>query len=154
MKSQLARSERRQIAAAQLHPVAWLLRRAAARFGCIEASANDWLLALNRNARDDAKASKDWPSTPNQLGRLFGELRGGLELLGVEVAFRRSNGARLWRVESKQHAKQREEEAARRRHFEATRPQREEAERAHRRAENALFRSIQANWCRQSRKTR
>lgn len=154
MKSQHTRREKRQIVTTRAHPVAWLLRRAAARFGCIETSANEWLLALNRNARDDAKASKDWPTTPNQLGRLFGELRGGLELLGVEVTFRRSNGARLWRVESLENRQKREAEAANRRHFESTPRQWRDDERAQWRAEKDLLRSVEADWRRQNRKTR
>ncbi len=147
MKSKHTRREKTHKARAELSPVAWQLRRVAARCGRVEASAGQWLMELNRVAPDDAKASKDWPTTPNQLGRLFGELREGLALLGVEATFHRSNGARVWRVESVQHA-------ARRRHFDATLIERKEDERARERAENALLRSIKANWRRQNRKTR
>lgn len=138
MKSKHTRREKSQKARAELSRVAWLLRRVAARFGCVEASASAWLEWINNKASDQARASKDFPTTPNQLGRTFGELREGLALLGVEVSFRRSNGARLWRVEAAQHA-------ARPRHFEATRSEREKAEREQRRVENALFRSIRSN---------
>lgn len=126
MKGQFTRREKAHKARAELSPVAWLLRRAA-RLGTVEASAAAWLEWLNAKAPDDAKALEEWPSTPNQLGRLFGELREGLGFLGVEVSFRRSNGARLWRVESAEHA-------ASRRHFEATQAEWEKANRAHERA--------------------
>lgn len=145
MKSPYTRREKTHKARAELSPVAWMLRRVAARCGRVEASAGQWLLWLNRKAGDEAKASKDFPTTPNQLGRLFGELREGLALLGVEVTFCRSNGARVWRVESAKHA-------ARRRYFAATLIERREDERARQREEKALFRSIRANSRRQNRK--
>lgn len=145
MKSQHTRREKHQIAAAQLHPVAWMIRRAARKAGSAEFGAAVWLQGLNRNATEAARGAKEWPKTPNQLGRLFGELSEGLALLGVEVTFRRSCGARLWRVESAEHA-------ASRRHLEATRPQFEAEWRAHQREENALFRSIRADARRRQRK--
>ncbi len=135
MKAQLTRRQKRQIAAAQLHPVAWQLRRWAARRGMIEASASEWLKWLVKRAPDEAKLSDSWPRTPNQLGRLLGEMREGLTLLDVEVSFRRSNGLRVWRVESVEHA-------TARRHWEATKEEREESYRAQRREEKARFREF------------
>ena len=103
---------------AEVHPVAWLLRIAARRFASVEATPSQWLETLNRNATEQARASKDWPTTANQLGRTFGELREGLALLGVELSFRRtSKGGRLWRVETMQ-------AGAARRHWQATRRER------------------------------
>lgn len=146
MKSAHTRRQKRQIAAVEAHPVAWMLRQAARKAGSAEFGAADWLQGLNNNATEAARGSKEWPKTPNQLGRLFGELSEGLALLGVEVTFRRSRGARLWRVESAEHA-------ARRRHLESTRPQFEAEWRAHQREENALFRSIRADARQRQRKT-
>lgn len=99
---------------AQAHAVAWMLRRAARWFGSAEASPTVWLEELNRNATEQARGSKEWPQNANQLGRIFGELREGLALLGVELSFRRaSGGGRLWRVESAQHAARRHRDATR-----------------------------------------
>ena len=117
---------------AQAHPVAWMLRRAARWFGGAEASATDWLQELNRNATAQARASKDWPKSANQLGRIFGELCEGLELLGVELSFRRTAHGRLWRVESAQHA-------AKRRHWEATQAEADARYNVTQRGQNAQY---------------
>lgn len=109
----LTRRQRDAKARAELHPVAWQMRQLA-ELGAVEGTPRHWFQALNRRADERARSSGQWPTTPNQLGALFGELSEGLELLGVLLSFRRSNGVRLWRCESTRHA-------AYRRHFEATR---------------------------------
>ncbi len=120
-KSQsLTRREREQIAQARAHPVAWLLRKAAYKFGSVESTPTHWLQSLNTNADDRARQSKEWPRTVNQLGRAARVLRPGLLLLDVEITFRRRGNARLFRIETT-------EAAARRRHYEATKPEREAA---------------------------
>ena len=138
LQTLLTRKQRQQKAEAELSAVAWVLRyQLVPQFGSLETSSTRWLELLNDHATDHLKQSCAWPTTANQLGQLFSALSEGLELLGVVLSFRRSNGVRLWRCETA-------EIAAKRRHCAANRVNLEEMRRTQRAADQQLLKQIQA----------
>ena len=104
MTFRAARRRKRAMNKARAHPIAWLLRRAAADAGSVHAPASAWLFHLNNAAPDDAIARPDWPTTPEELARTFAELSEGLAALGVIVSRSRAmicgRVMRVWRVDS------------------------------------------------------
>ena len=104
MTFRAARRRKREIAIARAHPIAWMLRRAAAEAGSVYAPASGWLFHLTAAAPDDATSADDWPRTPNALSKVFGELSEGLAALGVIVFASRAmicgTVHRVWIVES------------------------------------------------------
>ena len=99
-----ARQRKRAAQLARAHPIAWMLRRAAAQAGSVQGPATLWFYQLNSAAPAEAKARADWPQTPEQLARIFSELREGLAALGVILTRTRAKICgtihRVWRVES------------------------------------------------------
>ena len=89
---------------ARAHPIAWMLRRVATQAPSVHGPATLWLYQLNSVAPDDIKARADWPQTPEQLARIFSDLREGLAALGVTLTRTRAKICgtihRVWRVES------------------------------------------------------
>jgi hypothetical protein len=132
------RRQRQQQSQAEAHPVAWALRQIAREHGSVETTPSQWLQIINDQADDHARRLSAWPATPNQLGASFRELARGLELLGIFMSFRRSNGRRLWKLETVEHADAR-------RHFHATRPQREELRIAREAQDKALLKAVKAS---------
>ncbi len=99
-----ARRHKRQINDARAHPIAWMLRRVAVQAPSVYGPATLWLSQINETATAADRARDDWPQTPEQLARLFGELSEGLAALGVIVSRTRAKICgtihRVWRVES------------------------------------------------------
>lgn len=136
MAKQLTRRQRK--AQAEAHPIAWVLRQLVAQVGSVEGSSTQWLQLLNDRAADHLKQSRAWLTTASHLGVLFGELSEGLQLLGIILTFRCSNGVRLWRCET-------QEVAARRRHFAQTQAELEAMRKTREREERQLLHAARAS---------
>lgn len=106
----MKRSERRAVVFVRAHPVSQLLRRAAIQAGSVQAPAWVWLRCLNEVADERLLSSRQWPHSPEALGRTFSQLREGLALMGIVLTPRkfrfRGTSSRVWRVETEEKHRQ------------------------------------------------
>ena len=106
MTFRAARRRKREINDARAHPIAWILRRAAADAGSVHGARKCVAVSSDRAARTERshRRADDWPRTPIALSKVFAGLSAGLRELGVIVFPSRAmiGGTvhRVWRVES------------------------------------------------------
>jgi primase-polymerase (primpol)-like protein len=87
-----------QAAGVEASPLPSVLRAVvAAKGGKWEASAEEWLAALNAE-RPLARYGKQWPTDPRDLGQKLTLLAPDLPAAGLVAARRRGHGKRLWMV--------------------------------------------------------
>jgi hypothetical protein len=96
----MTRGERRLLAEVENSPFAWEVREFVRERGRYEGPATWILTNLNERAAETSKTAKEWPKTPNQVGKLLKKLTPSLELKGMKVSYSRHGVyGRLWLLE-------------------------------------------------------